>query len=135
MLTGVTRTTGKKEIVKACVECIAYQITDLVQMMRSETKRPVEELRADGGPTGNAYLMQFQSDMTDAVVAVSAVQELSGMGAAYMAGIAAGIYDEEWIFEQLQRTMYTPKMTPDCRERKYEGWQQAIGRVLQTSTV
>ncbi len=130
MLTGITRTTGKKEIVKACVECIGYQITDLVRMMRGETQRPVEELRVDGGPTGNAYLMQFQSDMADAVVAVSAVQELSGMGAAYMAGITAGIYDEERIFEHLQRTMYAPQMDPDCRERKYEGWQQAVGRVL-----
>lgn len=98
--------------------------------MRRETQRPVEELRVDGGPTGNAYLMQFQSDMADAVVAVSAVQELSGMGAAFMAGITAGIYDEERIFEHLQRTMYTPQMDPDCRERKYEGWQQAVGRVL-----
>ncbi len=130
MLTGITRTTGKKEIVKACVESIGYQITDLVRMMRRETQRKVEELRVDGGPTGNAYLMQFQSDMADAVVAVPAVQELSGMGAAYMAGIAVGIYDEETVFEHLQRTIYTPKMDAECRERSYEGWQKAVSRVL-----
>lgn len=130
MLTGITRTTGKKEIVKACVECIGYQITDLVQLMRRETGYEIKELRADGGPTGNAYLMQFQSDMADAAVAVSNVQELSGMGAAYMAGIAAGIYDEELVFEHLQRTVYMPQMDAGCREHKYEGWQQAVHRVL-----
>ncbi len=130
MLTGITRTTGKKEIVKACVECIGYQITDLVQLMRKETGRKVEELRADGGPTGNDYLMQFQSDIADVTVSIPEIQELSGMGAAYAAGIAAGIYDEEELFAQAKRTEYKPQMAEDVREAKYAGWQQAVQQVL-----
>ncbi len=130
MLTGITRTTGKKEIVKACVECIGYQITDLVELMRQETGRRVPELRADGGPTGNDYLMQFQSDIADVTVAIPEIQELSGMGAAYAAGIAAGIYSEEEIFSKAKRTEYIPQMSEDVRKARYAGWQQAVQQVL-----
>ena len=130
MLTGITRTTGKKEIVKACVECIGYQITDLVQLMRQETGRKVAELRVDGGPTGNDYLMQFQSDIADVMISIPEIQELSGMGAAYAAGIAAGIYNEEELFAQAKRTQYTPQMLENVRRNKYIGWQQAVQQVL-----
>lgn len=130
MLTGITRLTGKKEIVRACVDCIAYQITDLIQLMRQMSGESIKELRVDGGPTGNAYLMQFQSDMTNAVVFVPEIQELSGMGAAYMAGISAGVYEEERIFEQLSRREYHPQMDAVQRENRYRGWQQAVGQAL-----
>ncbi len=130
MFTGITRTTGKKEMVKACVECIGYQITDLVELMREETGRKVEELRVDGGPTANIYLMQFQSDMAQAAISIPQLQELSGMGAAYMAGITAGIYDEDHIFEQVKRSEYRPKMQAECRTERYRGWKQAVQQVL-----
>lgn len=130
MFTGITRTTGKKEMIKACVECIAYQITDLVELMREETGRKVEELRVDGGPTANTYLMQFQSDMVQAIISIPQLQELSGMGAAYMAGITAGVYDEEHIFEQVKRSDYRPKMQETCRSERYQGWKQAVQQVL-----
>ena len=62
-LLGITRTTGKGEIVRACIECIAYQITDVIRAMSQDCGIGVKELRADGGPTKNSYLMQFQSDL------------------------------------------------------------------------
>lgn len=130
MFTGITRTTGKKELVKACVECIGYQIADLVELMREETGRKVEELRVDGGPTANTYLMQFQSDMAQAVISIPQLQELSGMGAAYMAGITAGVYDEEHIFQQVKRSDYRPKMQEKCQIERYRGWKQAVQQVL-----
>ncbi len=65
-IVGMTRTTGKAEVVRASVECIAYQITDIVKAMSEDAGVTVSELRVDGGPTRNAYLMQFQSDIAEA---------------------------------------------------------------------
>ncbi|MGN0361763.1 MAG: FGGY family carbohydrate kinase [Bilifractor sp.] len=130
MLTGVTRTTGKNEIVKACLESISYQITDLVELMRKETGKSVPELHVDGGPTGNEYLMQFQSDMANTVVNIPELPELSGMGAAYAAGIAVGLYHPDMIFNHIRHTYYKPKMDQGLRKKKYDGWKEAIERVL-----
>ena len=130
LLTGVTRTTGRREIVKACVECIAYQITDLLRIMQREYGGALHTLRADGGPTGNGYLMQFQSDMADMTVAVPQLQELSGMGAAYLAGISAGLYDPERVFAGIRYSSYAPEMDPGRREALYRGWQAAVRQAL-----
>ena len=72
----MTRSTGKAEIVKAAEECIAYQITDLVLLMQQESGLPITEIRVDGGPTKDKYLMQFQSDMLSIPVAVPKNEEL-----------------------------------------------------------
>jgi glycerol kinase len=130
MFTGITRTTGKKELVKACVECIAYQITDLIELMRKESGFDIEAIRVDGGPTANRYLMQFQSDMANAVVQIPELQELSGMGAAYMAGIAAGIYNPENVYEHITYTAFVPKADAAQRELHYRGWKAAVKQVL-----
>ena len=102
MLTGMTRTTGRAEIVRAGLECIAYQIQDVIEAMSEDSGVEVHELRVDGGPTRNAYLMQFQSDIAGIAVQVPDSDELSGMGPAYAAGLALGIWDET-IFEKLGR--------------------------------
>lgn len=130
MLTGITRTTGKKEIVKACLESIAYQITDLVRLMESESGIRIGEIRVDGGPTANSYLMQFQADMTGSRVCVPQIQELSGMGAAIAAGCAAGLYQYEQAVSSLSYQMYDPKIDAQLRKERYNGWQEAIMRVL-----
>lgn len=70
----------------------------------------VDELRVDGGPTKNGYLMQFQSDILDIPVQVPDAEELSAMGPAYAAGIAMGIYEQTALFESLNRTRFTPEM-------------------------
>lgn len=126
---GMTRSTGKAEIVKAAEECIAYQITDLVLLMQQESGMPVTELRVDGGPTKDRYLMQFQSDMLSIPVAVPHNEELSGIGAAYAAGFALGIWDKS-VYEKEQRTRYTASMTDETRQKRYDGWKQAIKSVL-----
>lgn len=126
---GMTRTTKKPELVKAAVECIAYQITDIGNAMSEDAGVKVEELRVDGGPTRNSYLMQFQSDMTRAAVQVPDAEELSGMGPAFAAGIALGLWDEN-IFNKLNRTKYEPEMNEKEAEQKYLGWKKAVERVL-----
>lgn len=128
-IVGMTRTTGKAEVVRAGVECIAYQITDIVKAMSEDAGVKVEELRVDGGPTKNTYLMQFQSDIADAVVQVPDSEELSGIGPAYAAGLALGVWDES-IFGKLNRVKYEPEMDGGIREKKYGGWKAAVYRIL-----
>ncbi len=128
-IVGMTRTTGKAEVVRAGVECIAYQITDIVKAMSEDAGVTVSELRVDGGPTRNAYLMQFQSDIAEANVQVPDSEELSGIGPAYAAGLALGVWDER-IFEKLKRVKYEPKMDRELRDSKYQGWLSAVHRVL-----
>lgn len=130
MFTGITRTTGRNEMVKACVECIAYQITDLIGLMRKETDLSVPVIRVDGGPTANEYLMQFQSDIADCEVQIPQLQELSGMGAAYMAGISAGLYDPETVYDCITYTKYSPDMEETVRTQRLSGWKDAVKQVL-----
>lgn len=127
---GMSRTTKKAEIVKAGLESIAYQIVDVLNAMRDESGIEITELRVDGGPTKNRYLMQFQSDMAGIPVQVPPAEELSGMGAAYAAGIAIGMYHKNELFAQVKRTEFRPKMGGQVREKKYKGWREAVNRVL-----
>lgn len=128
-LLGITRTTRRAEMVRAGLECIAYQITDVIEAMRQDAQVEIRNLRVDGGPTRNAYLMQFQSDMTEAAVLVPDAEELSGIGAAYAAGLALKIYDDK-IFTKLQRKTYDPTMDKGLRDRKYKGWKNAVATIL-----
>lgn len=128
-LTGITRTTKRAEIVRAGIECIAYQITDIIRAMCRDSGLTAGELRVDGGPTRNKYLMQFQSDLADTRVLVPDAEELSGIGAAYAAGLRLGLFDEQ-VFERIHRQEYGPKMDAARREQKYAGWQAAVHGVL-----
>lgn len=130
VLTGITRTTGKAEIAKACLECIAYQITDLTELMGRDAGMALTQLRVDGGPTASEYLMQFQSDMSQAIVQVPDLQELSGMGAAYAAGIAVGLYNPNTVYDHIQFREYTPHMEKQRRDMLYQGWRKAVNQTL-----
>lgn len=129
---GMTRTTKKAELVKSGLECIAYQITDVVKAMSEDAGMKVEELRVDGGPTRNTYLMQFQSDIARAAVQVPDAEELSGIGPAYAAGLALGLWGPE-IFQKIQRKKYTPEMQEETAKIKYQGWKNAVEKVLHNN--
>lgn len=130
IICGITRTTGQAEMVKAALECIAYQITDIVWVMSEDAGVELEELRVDGGPTKNGYLMQFQSDMLGIPVQVPDAEELSGIGAAYAAGLALGMYEKEKIFARMNRTRFDKKMSDEMQQEKYAGWKAAVSLVL-----
>ncbi|MBD8948532.1 MAG: glycerol kinase GlpK [Blautia obeum] len=134
LITGITRITGREEIAKAALECIAYQISDIVERMDAQfaarTKKHMKELRTDGGPTKNGYLMQFQSDVLNIPVAVPENEELSGMGVAYMGGISLGFYQKETLFIREKKQIYEPKMRKKIRESKIAGWKAAVKRTL-----
>lgn len=131
VICGITRLTGRAELVKAGLDCIAYQIADIVTAMEQDTGRGLAQLRVDGGPTRNGYLMQFQSDLLDADVLVPSAEELSGIGAAYMAGITMGIYDGGQIFDRIKRIRYVPKMEKAVRDARYSGWKRAVDLTLR----
>lgn len=131
-IVGITRKTRTPELVKAGLECIAYQIADVVEAMSQDAGVRIEELRVDGGPTRNRYLMQFQSDILDIRVLVPDAEELSGIGAAYAAGLALGFFDRS-IFGKMKRSMFEPAMDQDARRQKQDGWRAAVGTVLTRS--
>ncbi len=126
---GMSRATCKAELVKAGLEAIAYQITDIVDIMRDEAQIPDIELRVDGGPSRNKWLMQFQSDMLRCPVLAPEAEELSCVGVAYAAGMAMGLYDES-IFENNRYTRYEPRMDEAVRKTKHAGWKAAVQRIL-----
>lgn len=126
IICGMTRLTGKKELIKAAVESIAYQISDIIFAMESDYGRKISELRVDGGPTRNGYLMQFLSDILDRKVLVPELEEFSAIGAAYAAGISVGIYDQKTLFEKHKRMIYKPNMADDKQQKKLGLWKEAV---------
>ena len=127
---GMTRTTGRAELVRAALASIAYQIADVVFLMKDAAGLEKTELRVDGGPTENRWLMQFQSDILQSGVFVPQAQELSGIGAAWAAGIGAGVFDPHAVFSQTTYREFTPSMSPGERAEKYRGWKNAVRMVL-----
>jgi len=131
VICGMSRTTGKAEIVKAALEAIGYQIADIIAAMKlSAQGLESHPLRVDGGPTRNNFLMQFQSDIINLSVLVPEIEELSGAGAAYMAGIALGVYDKQQLFSRIKRKSFKPKMNEETRHKKQKGWKAALDMVL-----
>jgi glycerol kinase len=131
IICGMSRITGKAEIIKAASECVAYQIKDVVSAMLKTAGISGASLRVDGGATKDKYLMQFQSDILNLPVMVPTCEELSGIGAAYMAGIALGLYDKDNIFANMQRKQFEPIMDENTRQKKYDGWLKAVNMVLK----
>ncbi len=129
VLCQMGRTTGKKEVVKAALESIAYQISDVVQMMKTENGGRLEVLCADGGPTNNSYLMQFQSDILNIPVNLPKCGECSALGAAMLAGLAYGMYQEEELFSETARKKFYPQMEQAERDARRAGWKKALSMV------
>ena len=126
---GMSRLTGRAEFVKAGLESIAYQITDVLKAMERDAGARVKELCVDGGATRNGYLMQFQSDILSSRVLVPDAEELSGIGAAYMAGLTAGVFDLS-VFDLLNRRQYDSFMDETTRQDKLNGWRNAVQKIL-----
>lgn len=131
-ITGIARGTKKAHVVRAAEESIAYQIKDILDLMISESGIILKELRVDGGPTRDAFLMQFQADMLNVPVVRSKVEELSAMGSALMAGLAVSIWND---FKQIERirqidAVFNSQMPEERRQRLYSGWQKAVKTIL-----
>lgn len=127
---NMSRTTGKAEMVKAANESIALQIADVVEAMEKASHKKIISIHADGGPTGNAWLMQYQADILNAQVLLPEREELSGIGAVYLAGITMGLYDEERLFHEKAKTVYSPKMQEPERRKNLIRWHAALEAVM-----
>ncbi len=125
LLCGMSRLTGKNEMIRAALDSIAYQIADVVWAMEKDTGVELRRLKVDGGPTRNAYLMQFESDILRAEIQRSDVEELSAVGAAFLSGISAGLYDER-ILQRIASSSYQPTMDEETRAKKISGWESAV---------
>lgn len=127
---GMGRTTRKPELIKAAVDSIAHQICDVFEAMGKDYGKPITQLRADGGPTRNEYLMQLQSDLIGQEVIVPSAEELSAMGAAFMAGISAGIHSEDTVFSQITYRHFSPEMDGSKKKMLRIRWKKAVESVL-----
>ena len=131
-LVGMTRGTGRAHIVRAALEAIAYQSEDLMQAMIRDSGRRPERLQVDGGASVNAFLMQFQADISQLPVVRPRVLETTALGAALLAGLGCGLYSgTEEIADLWQKDLeFTPRMDEATRRMNLRGWHKAVERSL-----
>ncbi len=128
---GLTRGVGRAELARAALESVAYQTADLMTAMAADGAAP-QSLRVDGGMVANDWVMQFLSDILDVTVERPKVLETTALGAAYLAGLQAGIYkDTEEIAESRRiDARFQPAMAPETRNAALAGWAKALERTL-----
>ncbi|MEH7403376.1 MULTISPECIES: glycerol kinase GlpK [Bacillaceae] len=125
---GLTRGTTKEHFIRATLEALAYQTKDVLCAMEADSGIELKTLRVDGGAVKNNFLMQFQSDLLDVPVERPEVNETTALGAAYLAGLAVGYWEnQETISKQWNMDKrFKPEMQDDKREELYSGWKKAI---------
>lgn len=127
---GITRGTKREHIIRAAQESIAYQVADLVLAMEADTGLPLKGLRADGGASRDGFLMQFQADILQKQVYRPKIRETTALGAAYLAGLATGVWSgreeirKSWICDNT----FEPRMIGEESERLMDSWHKAVGR-------
>lgn len=125
---GLTRGTRREHLVRAVVESLAYQASDVIEAMEKDSGIHLKTLKVDGGACANDFLMQFQADILNVQVARPECIETTALGAAYLAGLSVGVWKNQedvcanWA---LQRT-FSPDMTQEYREELLEGWKKAV---------
>ncbi len=128
-IVGLTRGVGRAHLARAALEAVAYQTVDAVRAQETASGKALELLKADGGAVGNAWLMQFQADVLGVPVAVPEITETTALGAAYLAGIAAGTWDAGELDSMWrQAARYEPRMGADERESLLADWGRAVER-------
>ncbi|HEX3392854.1 MAG TPA: glycerol kinase GlpK [Solirubrobacteraceae bacterium] len=128
-IVGRTRGSGRAQLARATLEAIAYQTRDALDAMAAASGQPLGELRADGGATANAWLMQFQADMLGVPVVVPEIRETTALGAAYLAGVGVGAWTVPDVRDSWREgARYEPRMGEEEREALLAGWADALAR-------
>jgi glycerol kinase len=128
-IVGLTRGSGRAHLARAALEAIAYQTVDAVRAQEAAAGERLEVLKADGGAVVNRWLMQFQADLLGAPVVVPEIAETTALGAAYLAGIATGLWSREQVGEMWREAArYEPRMGAEERERLVGDWRRALER-------
>ena len=127
---GLTRGTKREHIIRAAQESIAYQVADLVACMEADTGLKLRALKADGGASRDSFLMQFQADVTGCTVRRPAIRETTALGAAYLAGLATGVWADQEELKQLWvcDTIYQPTADAETRAALMANWHKAVER-------
>ncbi len=130
-LIGLTRGTERAHLARAALEAIAYQTRDVVDAMAADAGIASSELRIDGGAAANDFLAQFQADILGTSVVRPRLTETTGLGAAYLAGLAVGFWSSHHELAALWQIdrRFRPTLPPARREALYLGWCQAVARV------
>lgn len=131
-ITGITRGTTRGHIVRAALESIAYQVADIARAMEKASGIKITRLAVDGGASRNNFLMQLQADILNCPVARPDCTEASALGAAYLAGITAGLWSgiEELRGYASDERIFSPEMSQQMREKLVGGWARAVGKTL-----
>ena len=129
---GLTRGAGRAHIARAVIECIPYQVCDLLEAMAADAGIRFSELRVDGGASVSDVMMQFQADMVQAAVNRPKVVETTALGAAYIAGLYAGVWKDKGEIEENRQVdrVFSPQMQQARRDELYGGWKRAVERSL-----
>lgn len=125
---GITRGTTKGHIARAALEAIAYQTKDVLLAMMEDSGTELKRLKADGGASENNLLMQFQSDILNCFVEREAMVESTALGAAFLAGLAVGFWENKEELKKLNTKgqVFVPEMEEETREKLYENWEKAV---------
>lgn len=128
---GITRGTSPAHITRAALESIALRVNDILEIMSQETGKPIKELRVDGGATGNNLLMQLQANISDVMVIRPVDQETTALGAAFFAGISAGLWSLEQLQVQWQEDkIFNSEYSDEKRQSVLKLWKEAISRTI-----
>ena len=127
-IVGLTRGVSKYHIIRATLESIAYQVNDVLNAMKADSKIALSALKVDGGASANDFLMQTQADIINAPVKRPRCIETTAMGAAYLAGLAVGYWKdkEEVVKNWAMDREFTPQIEEDTRAKKIKGWEKAV---------
>jgi glycerol kinase len=127
-IVGLTRGAGRRHIVRAAVEAMAYSTRDVLETMRKDSGLKVRELRVDGGASSNDFLCRFQADLLGVPVVRPKIVETTSLGAAYLAGLGAGMWETTAAIERLavDERKFKPAMSRGQADRLYAGWQAAV---------
>jgi glycerol kinase len=136
LITGLTRGSRASHVARAVVESIAFQVRDVFDAMEADTGSRFLVLLTDGGATQNKALMQFQADILGCPVMCNRSVDVSALGAAYLAGLAVGMWSSEREIAAMARNRerFEPALSPSDRERRYAGWKDAVRRAMSKST-
>jgi glycerol kinase len=129
-LVGLTRGSGRAQVVRAAVESIAYQVTDVLEAMAANSRLRLAEVRVDGGAATNNFLAQFQADIAGVEVSRPKMLETTALGAAYLAGLGIGFWKSGQEIEALREVgqQFTPCMSATERQALRRGWERALER-------
>ena len=132
MIIGLKESTQRAHIIRAALAALAYQVRDVYEAICSDIDVPIYDLRVDGGASANNLLLQFQADILNIPIIRPYITETTALGAAYLAGLATGVWKDVDELRRIHRSgiVFKPQMSEERRTALYDGWQDAVSKVI-----